>query len=92
MSDAQSAVVIGAGLGGLCIGAQLKKANFENFVILEKAEKVGGTWRENTYPGCACDTPVAVYQFSFAKTLNWNYLFPRAAEVQRYTEDLADLC
>lgn len=91
MSAAPSAVVIGAGLGGLCVGAQLKKANFQDFVILEKAGKVGGTWRENTYPGCACDTPVAVYQFSFARTLNWSHLFPRAAEVQRYAEDLTDL-
>jgi cation diffusion facilitator CzcD-associated flavoprotein CzcO len=86
-----SAIVIGAGLGGLCMGAHLKKAHLNDFVILEKAAKVGGTWRENTYPGCACDTPVAVYQFSFARTLNWSHLFPRAAEVQRYTEDLADL-
>jgi len=86
-----SAIVIGAGLGGLCVGAHLKKAHLNDFVILEKAAKVGGTWRENTYPGCACDTPVAVYQFSFARTLNWSHLFPRAAEVQRYTEDLADM-
>ncbi|HXZ88300.1 MAG TPA: NAD(P)/FAD-dependent oxidoreductase [Candidatus Binataceae bacterium] len=92
MGATPSVVVLGAGLGGLCVGAQLKKAGFDDFVILEKASKVGGTWRENTYPGCACDTPVAVYQFSFAKTLNWSHLFPRAAEVQRYTEDLADLC
>ena len=91
MSDAPSAVVIGAGLGGLCVGAQLKQAGLQDFVILEKADKVGGTWRENTYPGCACDTPVAVYQFSFARTLNWSHLFPRAAQVQRYTEDLTDL-
>src|SRR5665213_2312715 len=90
MSTSPSAVVIGAGLGGLCVGAHLKKANIEDFVILEKADKVGGTWRENTYPGCACDTPVAVYQFSFARTLNWSHLFPRAAEVHRYTEDLTD--
>ncbi len=87
-----SVVVVGAGLGGLCVGAQLKKAGFNDFVILEKAGRVGGTWRENTYPGCACDTPVAVYQFSFARTLNWSHLFPRAVEVQRYTEDVADLC
>lgn len=91
MGATPSVVVVGAGLGGLCVGAHLKKAGFDDFVILEKASKVGGTWRENTYPGCACDTPVAVYQFSFAKTLNWSHLFPRAAEVQRYTEDLADM-
>jgi cation diffusion facilitator CzcD-associated flavoprotein CzcO len=75
-----------------CVSAlKLKKAGFEDFVILEKADRVGGTWRENSYPGCACDTPVAVYQFSFARTLKWNYLFPRAAEVQQYTEDLTDM-
>lgn len=92
MANAPSAIVIGAGLGGLCVGAQLKQAQLDDFLIFEKAGKVGGTWRENTYPGCACDTPVAVYQFSFARTLNWSHLFPRAAEVQRYTEDLAERC
>ena len=75
MSANPSVAVVGAGLGGLCVGAHLKKGGFEDFVILEKAGRVGGTWRENTYPGCACDTPVAVYQFSFARTLNWSHLF-----------------
>jgi cation diffusion facilitator CzcD-associated flavoprotein CzcO len=51
---------------------------------------VGGTWRDNSYPGCACDTPVALYQFSFAPSLAWSHLYPRAAEVQHYTEYLAD--
>jgi len=92
MGTNPSVIVVGAGLAGLCAGALLKKAGFEDFVILEKADRVGGTWRENSYPGCACDTPVAVYQFSFAQTLNWNFLFPRAAEVQKYTEDLTDQC
>jgi cation diffusion facilitator CzcD-associated flavoprotein CzcO len=92
MSTTPSVVVIGAGLGGLCVGAHLKKAGIEDFVILEQAERVGGTWRQNGYPGCACDTPVALYQFSFARTLNWSHLFPRAAQVQRYTEDVVDLC
>lgn len=85
-----SVAVVGAGLGGLCAGIKLKEAGFDDLVILERASKVGGTWRENTYPGCACDTPVAMYQFSFAPTLSWSHLFPRAAEVQRYTEHLAD--
>ncbi len=82
--------VIGAGLGGLCMGFHLQKAGIEDFVILERADRVGGTWRENTYPGCACDTPVVLYQFSFAPTLLWSHIFPRAAEVQKYTEQLAD--
>ncbi len=82
--------VIGAGLGGLCAAIKLKEAGFHDLVVLEKAGKVGGTWRDNTYPGCACDTPVALYQFSFAPNPNWSHLFPRAPEVQAYAEDLCD--
>lgn len=82
--------VIGAGLGGLCAAIKLKEAGFSDLVVLEKADKVGGTWRDNQYPGCACDTPVALYEFSFAPNPNWSHLFPRAPEVQAYTEDLCD--
>ncbi|KAB7742138.1 NAD(P)-binding protein [Parvibaculum sedimenti] len=85
-----SVAVIGAGLGGLCAAIKLKEAGFNNVTILEKAAKVGGTWRDNSYPGCACDTPVAMYQFSFAPSLGWSHLFPRAGEVQAYSEFLAD--
>lgn len=82
--------VIGAGLGGLCAAAQLKQAGFQDMVILEKADAVGGTWRQNRYPGCACDVAVALYQFSFFPSARWNYLFPRAPELQQYAEDMAD--
>lgn len=82
--------IIGAGLGGLCAAAKLKEAGHTDIVILEKAASVGGTWRDNQYPGCACDTPVALYQFSFFPSIKWNYLFPRAHEVQAYAEDMAD--
>lgn len=90
MSSKPSVAVIGAGLGGLCAAIKLKEAGFEKVTILEKADKVGGTWRDNSYPGCACDTPVALYQFSFAPSLGWSHLFPRAPEVQAYTEYMAD--
>lgn len=90
MGTKPSVAIIGAGLGGLCAGIKLKEAGLDDFVILEKGDRVGGTWRDNSYPGCACDTPVALYQFSFAPSLDWSHLFPRAAEVQRYTEHLAD--
>ena len=90
MSTKPSVAVIGAGLGGLCAGIKLKEAGFNDLVILEKAAKVGGTWRDNTYPGCCCDTPVSMYQFSFAPSLNWSHLFPRHNEVQQYSEGLAD--
>ncbi len=90
MSKKPSVAVIGAGLGGLCAGIKLKQAGIDNLVILEKAAKVGGTWRDNSYPGCCCDVPVALYQFSFAPSAGWSHIFPRYDEVQRYTEDLAD--
>jgi len=90
MTKKPSVAVIGAGLGGLCAGIKLKEAGFDDVVILEKAAKVGGTWRDNSYPGCCCDVPVALYQFSFAPSLGWSHLFPRYNEIQKYTEDLAD--
>lgn len=82
--------IIGAGLGGLCAAIKLKQAGFDDFVILEKADRVGGTWRDNSYPGCACDTPVALYQFSFFPGLHWSRHYPLAHEVQAYTEALCD--
>jgi cation diffusion facilitator CzcD-associated flavoprotein CzcO len=90
MSKKPAVAVIGAGLGGLAAGVKLKEAGFDDVTILEKAAKVGGTWRDNSYPGCCCDVPVALYQFSFAPSLKWSHLFPRYNEVQQYTEDMAD--
>lgn len=90
MGSKMKVAVMGAGLGGLCAGIKLKEAGFDDFVILEKAERVGGTWRDNSYPGCCCDVPVALYQYSFAPSLSWSHIFPRFNEIQKYTEDLAD--
>jgi cation diffusion facilitator CzcD-associated flavoprotein CzcO len=87
---AMRVIIVGAGLGGLCVAVKMKEAGFTDLTILEQAEKVGGTWRDNRYPGCACDTPVALYQFSFFPSIKWKYLFPRADEVQEYSEDLVD--
>jgi cation diffusion facilitator CzcD-associated flavoprotein CzcO len=88
MSNA-SVAIIGAGLGGLCAAIKLKEAGVTELSIFEKASEVGGTWRDNSYPGCACDTPVALYQFSFAPSLHWSHTFPRRPEVQQYAETLA---
>ena len=57
--------IIGAGPGGLCMAIRLKQAGFEDFVLLEKGQGVGGTWYHNRYPGCACDLPSYLYSFSF---------------------------
>lgn len=91
MTGPLSVAIVGAGLGGLAAGVKFKEAGFEDIAILEKESAVGGTWRDNRYPGCACDVPVALYQFSFAPSLNWSHLFPRSPEVHRYAEDVADM-
>lgn len=90
MGAKQSVVIVGAGLGGLCAAIKLKEAGYSDVTILEKADRVGGTWRQNTYPGCSCDVPVALYQFSFAPGVHWTHTFPSSAEVQVYAEQLAD--
>lgn len=82
--------IIGAGLGGLAAAIKLKEAGYTNLVILEKADRVGGTWAQNTYPGCSCDVPVALYQYSFAPAIHWTNTFPRASEVQAYAQQLVD--
>lgn len=83
-------VVVGAGLGGLAAGIRLKQAGAAGLTILEKASAVGGTWRQNTYPGCACDVPVALYQYSFFPGFHWSHTFPRQPEMQVYAEMMAD--
>jgi cation diffusion facilitator CzcD-associated flavoprotein CzcO len=80
--------IIGAGLGGLAAAIRLKQAGYTNFAIYEKADRVGGTWAQNTYPGCSCDVPVALYQFSFAPAIHWTNTYPSSAEVQAYGEQL----
>ena len=81
-------VIVGAGLGGICAGIHFLRAGIEDFVILDRESEPGGTWRDNTYPGCACDVPVALYQFSFAPGLHWRHIYPRAVEMRQYVRDL----
>ena len=64
--------IIGAGHSGICMGMQLKRAGIGDFVILEKSATLGGTWRDNTYPGASCDAPSFLYSFSFAQKTDWS--------------------
>jgi cation diffusion facilitator CzcD-associated flavoprotein CzcO len=88
MDHAKPIIVAGAGLGGLAAAIQLKQAGLSNITIFEKAARAGGTWAQNTYPGCSCDVPVALYQYSFAPAIHWTNTFPSSSEMQTYCEQL----
>jgi cation diffusion facilitator CzcD-associated flavoprotein CzcO len=81
--------VIGAGLSGLGMGAALLRAGIEDFVILERAGDIGGTWRDNTYPGVGVDIPTFAYQFSYELNPDWSRFFAKGPEVKRYIDDYA---
>ncbi|GII91124.1 flavin-containing monooxygenase [Sinosporangium siamense] len=76
--------IIGSGFSGLGMAIKLKEAGFHDFVILEKAAEVGGTWRDNTYPGCACDVPSPLYSFSFDLNPHWSRMFSPQEEIWDY--------
>jgi cation diffusion facilitator CzcD-associated flavoprotein CzcO len=82
--------VIGSGFGGLGAAVRLKAAGVPDFVVLERASTVGGTWRDNTYPGCACDVPSHLYSFSFAPNPAWPRSFSTQPEIRRYLETVTD--
>ncbi|MGX1804209.1 flavin-containing monooxygenase [Nocardia sp. NPDC055321] len=81
--------VIGAGPGGIAAGAKLRMSGIDDFVMLERAEDVGGSWHENSYPGIAVDVPSTTYQYSFARKPDWTRFFAHGPEVQRYHADVA---
>ncbi|TCC56555.1 NAD(P)/FAD-dependent oxidoreductase [Kribbella pittospori] len=83
-------VIIGAGFAGLCMGIKLRQAGCEDFVILEQAAALGGTWRDNTYPGCACDIPSYLYSFSFEQNPRWTRMFAPWDEILGYLQHCAD--
>jgi len=80
-------LVIGAGMAGILAGIRLREAGHD-FVIYEKADRPGGTWRENTYPGIACDVPSHFYSYSFAPNPEWSHRFASGAEIQAYFEGI----
>ena len=83
-SDAKATlhtIIIGSGFAGIGMAVALKKAGVGDFLILEKQNDVGGVWRDNTYPGAACDVPSHLYSFSFEPNPNWSRVFAPQAEI-----------
>jgi len=78
--------IIGSGFGGLGAGVMALEQGIDSFVILERSKAVGGTWRDNTYPGCACDIPSNLYSFSFAQNSRWSRSYPAQPEIEEYLE------
>ncbi|QXJ21668.1 NAD(P)/FAD-dependent oxidoreductase [Actinomadura graeca] len=85
-----SIVIIGSGFAGLGMAIRLKESGFHDFVVLEKSEALGGTWHDNTYPGCACDVPSHMYSFSFELNPGWSRMFAPQPEIRSYMERTAD--
>ena len=82
-------VIVGAGFGGIGMGIALKKAGYNDFVILDKARDLGVTWRDNQYPGCACDVPSPLYSYSFELNPDWSHLFAPQQEIWDYLRNCA---
>jgi len=82
--------IVGAGISGIAAAIKLKKEGYHDFKIIERADRVGGTWRENTYPGCGCDVPSSLYSYSFALSSKWSHLFAKQPEILSYLEEVSD--
>jgi len=84
VSDDYRVAIVGAGFSGLGVAIRLKEAGLDDFVLLERAADVGGTWRANTYPGCQCDVPSHLYSYSFAPNPSWTRTYAPQAEIWEY--------
>lgn len=83
-------LIVGAGFTGIGAAIKLSQAGVDDFVILERSDRVGGTWRDNTYPGAACDVPSLLYSYSFVKNSSWSRAYSPADEICRHIEDMAE--
>ncbi|RMG76266.1 MAG: NAD(P)/FAD-dependent oxidoreductase, partial [Bacteroidetes bacterium] len=79
-----SVLIVGTGFSGIALAIELKKRGVSDFILLEKADDVGGTWRENTYPGAECDIPSALYSFSFEPYPDWEYKWSHQPQILDY--------
>src|SRR6478736_5118909 len=82
-------LIVGAGFAGLCAAIQLQEDGERDFLVVDQGSEVGGTWRDNTYPGAACDVPSQLYSFSFAPNPDWSRSFSPQPEIQAYLERTA---
>ncbi len=90
MTERFKVVIVGTGFSGLGQAIQLEKAGIRDYVILEKAGEVGGTWRDNSYPGCACDVQSHMYSFSYEQNPDWSRSFSPQPEIFGYLKGVAD--
>ncbi|SDR79093.1 Predicted flavoprotein CzcO associated with the cation diffusion facilitator CzcD [Nocardioides scoriae] len=88
-TDRPSIIVIGAGFGGIGTAVALRRAGYRDVTVLERGSSVGGVWRDNTYPGAACDVPSSLYSFSFAPHPGWPRRYSRQPEIRDYIERAA---
>jgi cyclohexanone monooxygenase len=84
-----SIAIIGAGMSGIAAVVKLRRAGYTDLTVFEKTDRVGGTWRENTYPGLSCDVPSRWYSFTFALNPDWTHRFSYGPEIQEYMEKVA---
>jgi cation diffusion facilitator CzcD-associated flavoprotein CzcO len=82
-------IIIGAGMTGILMSIKLREMGITDITILEKTDNVGGTWRENTYPGVACDVPAHLYTYTFERNPDWSHRYAHGAEIQQYFEKVA---
>jgi cyclohexanone monooxygenase len=82
-------LIVGSGFAGLCAAIRLAEVGETDFVVIEKADDVGGTWRDNTYPGACCDVPSQLYSFSFARNPEWSSSYSPQPEIQDYLREIA---
>lgn len=83
-------VIIGSGFSGLCMAIKLKESGLGDFLILEKDADVGGTWRDNQYPGAECDVPSALYSYSFERKTDWDYQWSEQPQILEYIHNVVD--
>ena len=90
MSQAARVVIAGAGFSGLATAIRFKQKGHDDFIVLERAEEIGGVWQLNTYPGCTCDVPSHLYSLSFARNPGWSHTYSPQPEIREYLLDVAE--